>query len=331
MDFPQYIFKKLYFYCMIKNSNTHTIAFYNIENLFDIENDPLTNDDDFLPTSAKRWTPKRYDNKLKKLGKVISQIGKEETNLAPIIVGLAEVENKKVLSDLVRSENLISETYSYIHYDSADERGIDVALLYKDEFFKVENSETFSVYLQSETGERDYTRDILLVQGKLHEEDINIIVNHWSSRREGEKETEHKRIAAANVVNNVIARLKKEQANAKVIVMGDFNDNPENESLMLLEKEGHLYNPFSTVLSYNKGSLNHDFQWNMFDQILISGNFFDPDGTKLKFIKAEVFNSKFLTQYHGKYKGQPFRTYAGKKYKGGYSDHFPVYIQFRTP
>ncbi|MBL85550.1 MAG: endonuclease [Winogradskyella sp.] len=316
---------------MIKNSNTHTIAFYNIENLFDIENDPLTNDDDFLPTSAKRWTPKRYDNKLKKLGKVISQIGKEETNLAPIIVGLAEVENKKVLSDLVRSENLISETYSYIHYDSADERGIDVALLYKDEFFKVENSETFSVYLQSETGERDYTRDILLVQGKLHEEDINIIVNHWSSRREGEKETEHKRIAAANVVNNVIARLKKEQANAKVIVMGDFNDNPENESLMLLEKEGHLYNPFSTVLSYNKGSLNHDFQWNMFDQILISGNFFDPDGTKLKFIKAEVFNSKFLTQYHGKYKGQPFRTYAGKKYKGGYSDHFPVYIQFRTP
>lgn len=265
------------------------------------------------------------------MGKVISQIGKEETNLAPIIVGLAEVENKKVLSDLVRSENLISETYSYIHYDSADERGIDVALLYKDEFFKVENSETFSVYLQSETGERDYTRDILLVQGKLHEEDINIIVNHWSSRREGEKETEHKRIAAANVVNNVIARLKKEQANAKVIVMGDFNDNPENESLMLLEKEGHLYNPFSTVLSYNKGSLNHDFQWNMFDQILISGNFFDPDGTKLKFIKAEVFNSKFLTQYHGKYKGQPFRTYAGKKYKGGYSDHFPVYIQFRTP
>ena len=124
---------------MIKNSNSHTIAFYNIENLFDIENDPLTNDDDFLPTSAKRWTPKRYDNKLKKLGKVISQIGKEETNLAPIIVGLAEVENKKVLSDLVRSENLISETYSYIHYDSADERGIDVALLYKDEFFKVEN------------------------------------------------------------------------------------------------------------------------------------------------------------------------------------------------
>ena len=331
MDFPSYIFKKLYFYCMIKNSNSHTIAFYNIENLFDIENDPLTNDDDFLPTSAKRWTPKRYDNKLKKLGKVISQIGKEETNLAPIIVGLAEVENKKVLSDLVRSEHLISETYSYIHYDSADERGIDVALLYKDEFFKVENSETFSVYLQSETGERDYTRDILLVQGKLHEEDINIIVNHWSSRREGEKETEHKRIAAANVVNNVIARLKKEQANAKIIVMGDFNDNPENESLMLLEKEGHLYNPFSTVLSYNKGSLNHDFQWNMFDQILISGNFFDPDGTKLKFIKAEVFNSKFLTQYHGKYKGQPFRTYVGKKYKGGYSDHFPVYIQFRTP
>jgi len=331
MDFPSYIFEKLYFYDMIENSKIFTIAFYNIENLFDIENDPYTNDDDFLPTSAKRWTYKRYQNKLRKLGSVISQIGENESGSSPAIVGLAEVENNNVLTDLIHSEHLKDLGYNFVHFDSLDERGIDVALIYKEEFFNVENSETFSVYLQTEFGDRDYTRDILLVQGKLNNEDVHIIVNHWSSRREGEKETEHKRLAAAKVVNNVISRLKKEQTNAKIIVMGDFNDNPDNESIKLLENESQLYNPFSTLLSYNKGSLNHDFQWNMFDQILISGNFFDPNGIKLKYVKAEVFNSKFLTQYHGKFKGQPFRTYVGKKYKGGYSDHFPVFVQFKTP
>lgn len=315
---------------MNKTLETFTIAFYNIENLFDIENDHLTNDDDFLPTSKKRWTTKRYENKLKKLGSVISKIGEEETDLAPVIIGLAEVENKKVLSDLVRSKNLIEEAYSYIHYDSSDERGIDVALLYKSTVFEVENSETFSVYLQTETGERDYTRDILLVQGKINGESINIIVNHWSSRREGEKETEHKRISAANVVNSIINQLKEQDDTARVIVMGDFNDNPNNASISLLEKEGQLYNPFKTVWSRDKGSLNHDFKWNLFDQILFSTNFFDTSNSNLSFENANVFDDKFLTQYHGKYKGQPFRTYVGKKYKGGYSDHFPVYIQLKT-
>ena len=330
MDFPYYIFKKLYFYCMIKNSKTYTVAFYNIENLFDIENDPLTNDDDFLPTSAKRWTHKRYENKLRKIGSVIAKIGEEDTGTSPVIIGLAEVENRNVLMDLINSEHLEDLGYDFVHFDSSDERGVDVALLYKSNLFEVENSETFSVYLQNDLGLRDYTRDILLVQGKFGNEKLHIIVNHWSSRREGEKETEYKRIAAANVVNSIIAKLNNEDSNAKVIVMGDFNDNPENESISLLEKESSLYNPFKTVQSHNKGSLNHDFQWNMFDQILFTGNFFDSENTNLKFVKADVFNSKFVTQYHGKYKGQPFRTYVGKKYKGGYSDHFPVYIQFKT-
>lgn len=316
---------------MSNNSKTYTLAFYNIENLFDIKNDPLTNDDDFLPTSRKRWTSKRYENKLRKLGSVISKIGEENTDAAPVVVGLAEVENKTVLSDLVRSKNLIEENYSYVHYDSSDERGIDVALLYKSDVFKVENSETFSVYLQNEFGVQDYTRDILLVQGKLENEKISIIVNHWSSRREGEKETEYKRITAANVVNSIVTMLKKEDANARIIVMGDFNDNPNSKSLSLLEKESNLYNPFKTVWSRDKGSLNHNFGWNLFDQILISTNFFESSKSSLSFNGANVFNNKNLTQYHGKYKGQPFRTYVGKKYKGGYSDHFPVYIQLKNP
>tara|TARA_Y100000815_G_scaffold235319_1_gene227883 strand:+ start:3858 stop:4808 length:951 start_codon:yes stop_codon:yes gene_type:complete len=315
---------------MIEKPEIYTIAFYNIENLFDIENDPYTNDDDFLPTSAKRWTYKRYQNKLRKLGSVISQIGDNSESPAPIIIGLAEVENNNVLSDLINSEHLENEGYDFVHFDSLDERGIDVALLYKSEFFTIKSSETFSVYLQNEMGLRDYTRDVLLVQGKLGDENLNIIVNHWSSRREGEKETEYNRTAAAKVVNSIIDRIKKEDSEAKIIVMGDFNDNPEDNSIKLLEKESELYNPFKTVLSHDKGSLNHDFQWNMFDQILISNNFFDLSSSNLRFLKADVFNSKFVTQYHGKYKGQPFRTYVGKKYRGGYSDHFPVFIQLKS-
>ncbi|SDS35315.1 endonuclease/exonuclease/phosphatase family protein [Winogradskyella sediminis] len=308
----------------------YTIAFYNIENLFDIENDPHTNDDDFLPTSAKRWTKKRYQNKLMKLGTVISKIGTQDTNIAPVLVGLAEVENKTVLSDLINSKNLIDENYDYVHFDSLDERGIDVALLYKKDDFKVLHSEVFPVHLINEKGEQDYTRDILLVQGKLHNELITVIVNHWSSRREGEKATAYKRIAAANKVNFTINNLKKADPNTKIIVMGDFNDNPNSESLQILEKEGHLFNPFKTVWSQDNGSLSYNFEWNLFDQILFSTNFFDSTNSNLVFSQAKVFNSKFLTQYRNKYTGQPFRTYVGLKYKGGYSDHFPVFIQLKT-
>lgn len=312
------------------DSNYFTIGFYNIENLFDLENDPKTNDDDFLPTSVKRWTAKRYQNKLRKLGSVISKIGENETDTAPVIVGLAEVENDKVLTDLVTNENLIDESYSYVHFDSSDERGIDVALLYKSELFEVKNSETFSVFLQDENGAQDYTRDILLVQGQLNDEFIHIIVNHWSSRREGEKETEFKRLAAAKKVNSIIKNLKIDDANAKIIVMGDFNDNPNDTSISLMEEKSLLFNPFKTVWSKDVGSLNHQYQWNLFDQILFSTNFFDTNNSTLVFANADVFNNKSLTQYHGKYKGQPFRTYVGKRYKGGYSDHFPVYIRLKS-
>jgi predicted extracellular nuclease len=314
---------------MDNNSNPYTIAFYNIENLFDIKNNPHTHDNDFLPTSQKRWTPKRYQKKLLKLGSIIPKIGNEDNQIAPVIIGLAEVENANVISDLINSKNLIEENYDFIHYDSMDERGIDVALLYKPDIFKVEHSETFSVYLENEKGMQDYTRDILLVQGLLNNEKINIIVNHWSSRREGVKETEFKRIAGANAVNAIIKTLKTENSDAKIIVMGDFNDNPNSKSIKLLEEESNLYNPFKTVWSRDNGSLSHNFQWNLFDQILFTTNFFDTNNSKLIFSNAKVFNSKILTQNHGKYKGQPFRTFVGKKYKGGYSDHFPVFIELK--
>lgn len=307
----------------------YTIAFYNIENLFDTVDDENTNDDDFLPTSKKRWTTKRYQNKLRKLGQVISQIGDDDMKYPPAIVGLAEVENERVVEDLINSKYLKHHNYDLVHYDSSDERGIDVALIYNTDVFEVSHSEPFSIYLEDEDGERDYTRDVLLVTGRLHGEEIHIIVNHWSSRREGQKETEYKRLAGADTVNRITDSLKTNYNNPKIIVMGDFNDNPNNKSIQTIEEISQLYNPFKTVLSNEKGSMNYDFEWNLFDQILISNNFFDPSSTPLDFNKANVFDSKFLKQYHGKYKGQPFRTYVGKHYKGGYSDHFPVYIELK--
>lgn len=313
----------------MSDNNKYTIAFYNIENLFDTKDDENTNDDDFLPNSDKRWTTKRYQNKLRKLGQVISQIGESDIDSPPAIVGLAEVENKQVVNDLIKSKYLKHYKYDIVHYDSSDERGIDVALIYDSTRFEVSHSEPFSVYLEKEDGEIDYTRDVLLVTGRLEGEQIHIIVNHWSSRRQGEKETEYKRLAAANTVNKITESLKTNYKDPKVIVMGDFNDNPSNKSLELIEEKSSLYNPFKTINLQKEGSSSYDFEWHLFDQILISTNFFDATATHLNLNTSAIFNSEFLTQYHGKYKGQPFRTYVGKRYKGGYSDHFPVYIELK--
>jgi predicted extracellular nuclease len=309
---------------------TYTVAFYNLENLFDIHNDATKHDNDFLPGSDKRWTKKRYDQKLFKLGQVISKIGFEDTQRPPAIVGLAEVENKNVLQNLIQSKDLESYDYGIVHYNSQDERGIDVAMIYDKTAFTLENSKTFSIYLEDEIGDQDYTRDILLVSGRLHSEKIYCLINHWPSRREGEEESRPKRLKAAEKVIEIINSIKANDAAAKILVMGDFNDNPANDSIKFLTSEGRLYNPMETMLSYSRGSLNHNFKWNLFDQILFSTNFFETEKDKLKFDEADIFDEKFLTQYKGKFKGQPFRTYVGKKYKGGYSDHFPVYVQLNV-
>ncbi|WP_298756043.1 endonuclease/exonuclease/phosphatase family protein [uncultured Psychroserpens sp.] len=309
---------------------TYTVAFYNLENLFDIYNDASKHDDDFLPNSDKRWTQKRYDRKLFKLAQVISKIGVENAQKPPSIVGLAEVENKNVLRDLIESKDLESYNYGIVHYNSQDERGIDVAMIYDKTVFTVQHSKTYSIYLEDEIGEQDYTRDILLVSGILHSEKVHCIINHWPSRREGEQESMPKRLKAAQKVVEIIDTIKAKDPNAKLLVMGDFNDNPSNESIKFLSANGDLYNPMETMLSYSRGSLNHNFKWNLFDQILFSTNFFETQKNKLKFDEADIFDEKFLTQYKGKFKGQPFRTFVGKKYKGGYSDHFPVFVQLNV-
>jgi endonuclease/exonuclease/phosphatase family metal-dependent hydrolase len=305
--------------------NMQTVAFYNIENLFDLRDSRFTNDNDFLPESVKRWTPKRYQNKLQKIGYAISNIGRQETGKHPAIVGLAEVENAKVLKDLIASKHLEDCDYNYVHFDSLDERGIDVALLYNTKAFKVLHTETFSVSLVDNDGTPDYTRDILLVGGKLDGENVYFILNHWSSRREGVEETEFKRLAASEKVSEIISWLTQEDKHAKIMVLGDFNDTPQNESLKRLTEDHSLFNPFETLRSFTRGTVKHRRQWYVFDQILVSTNFFKSSKNEFEFFKANIFDVDFLKLFRGPFKGAPFRTYVGKKYKGGYSDHFPVY------
>ncbi len=311
-----------------KDTDHYTVAFYNLENLFDTTDDPRTLDEDFLPDSEKSWNLKKYERKIFKLGTVISNIGFLKTRKAPVLVGVAEVENKKVLEDLIDSKHLKHKDYGIVHYNSPDERGIDVGLLYQKRFFKVLHSENIPVMVDNQNGERDYTRDILWVTGTLNNEEVHILVNHWPSRRDGAELTSYKRVVAAEKNREIISQITSQNENAKIIIMGDFNDDPSSESIRNLV-QNDLFNPMEKLLTRSKGSTSYRGQWNLFDQIIFSHNFHKYEKGKHSFSDAAIFDQDFLRIYKGRYKGTPFRTYVGRKYKGGYSDHFPVYIRLK--
>ena len=309
--------------------NMQTVAFYNVENLFDIYDKKGKHDNDFLPKTIKKWTEKRFKNKLTKIGYVISNIGKKETGKHPTIIGLAEIENANVIKGLINSKYLKDCNYGYIHYDSLDERGIDVALLYDKEAFKVTASKPFTVVLTDYDGSVDYTRDVLLVSGLMDGENVHVIVNHWSSRHGGENETEVRRLTSSDKVGEIISELKLKNEDAKIIIIGDFNDEPDSKSIKQLVNNFDLFNPMETLRSFSRGTTNFNRKWNIFDQILISTNFFKTSSSLYEYSSANIFDDDFLKVHKGRYKGTPYRTYVGKKYKGGYSDHFPVYAIFK--
>ena len=317
------------FFKRTKKKNIFTIGFYNLENLFDVKDDPNTLDDDFTAEGRKKWSKKRYRKKLFKLGKTIAKIGKKSSGRGPIILGVAEVENKRVLKDLLKTTHLNKETYEFIHFESPDERGIDTALLYKPEYFESLHSEAIPLILEDEEGKRDTTRDILYVHGKLNEEEIHVFVNHWPSRRAGEDLTEYKRLTAAEKVMEYMDKIESEFEAPNYIIMGDFNDGPDSKSIKNLVARRQLYNPMEKLLTPERGSANYRRTWSLFDQIIVSHSFFNYQKGTHSFTHANIFDAHFLTEWTGKYQGNPFRTYVGKKYKGGYSDHFPVYIQLQ--
>lgn len=306
------------------SENQFTIAFYNLENFFDTKNDPHKLDDDFTPDGKKVWDESKFSRKTKKLARTISLIGQDDSGVPPILIGIAEVENKQVIEALLKTKSLREVNYDYVHFDSPDERGIDTALIYNRERFEVISSETIPLMVDNNNGDRDLTRDILYVHGRLHQEEIHVFVNHWPSRRDGADETSYKRIKAAETILQKIGNMPKESFNC--IIMGDFNDDPNSESIKTIMETKMFVNPMQTLLSPVSGSANYKGEWSLFDQILISHSFLNYEKGTHSFKKAKVFAPKFLKEWKGKYKGNPFRTYAGKKYLGGYSDHFPVYL-----
>lgn len=315
----------------------YTIGFYNLENLFDFQNDVHILDDDFTKLGRKEWNESRYFKKLQKLSDAISKIGTEYTGKPPALIGVAEVENKKVLNDLVDQPKLKEFNYKYIHFNSPDERGIDVALLYREDLFKIMEATPLELLIQDEHGVRDTTRDILYVKGTLAGTTLHVYVNHWPSRRDGSQSTNHKREMAAsrlmehvNLIDKDKNRLKKQESdNTFMVIMGDFNDDPDNDSI----KNGILPYGFDNVTAAlkkgHRGSLNHKFKWNLFDQIMVSENLHNDLPGSLFLHKADIFDDIMLRQWKGKYRGQPARTFIGRRYAGGYSDHFPVYAVLR--
>ena len=320
-----------------KQYKIRTVAFYNLENLFDPVNDPEKNDEASPIMEMQGDREKVYKQKLGKLAEVISQIGKEKTNTSPAIIGVSEIENKRVLEDLVKEEAIKKKRYGIIHFDSPDKRGIDVALLYQPRYFKPINYEAFNPNIYREN-KKVYTRDILLVSGYLDDELVHIIVNHWPSRRGGEAKSRPLREKAAYKVTQIIEKIKETDPNPKVFIMGDFNDDPINSSFKKVlktkakkakVKEGDLYNPYENMFKRGLNTLAYRDNVNLFDQIVISQPVLD-NGTKdfsnFKMFKSAIFNKRFLTQKKGRYKGYPFRSFSNGKFTGGYSDHFPVYM-----
>ena len=306
------------------SSSLISVAFYNVENLFDIKDDARTLDRDFTPKGKKKWGPYRYQLKIEKIGKAISRIGENHTQMPPALIGLAEVENSNVLNDLIHSDSLQYLPYQYIHFDSPDERGIDVALLYNTSFFEPLESRAIPVLVYDSKNTRDDTRDILYVKGKLNNEIVHLYVNHWPSKRSGYDETRLKRIQIAKLIHQEIATIEEEDP--KIIIMGDFNDNPIDDSIQNHLVTKNFQNPMLTLYNQGMGASKFYGKWMLFDQIILSRNFFSENKQEYTFKEAFIFDAAFLKNPRGRHKNEPFRTYTGKYYQGGYSDHFPVYV-----
>jgi len=334
----------------------HTVAFYNLENLFDTINQ-ANNDEEWLPKGAQNWTSKKYKQKINNMARVISEIGTgENPNNSPTIIGVSEIENRGVLEDLTKDPKLIGKDYGVVHFDSPDKRGIDVGFLYQKKHFKPTSYINVPLYIynkpqtdkekeeKEETSDdkdkpvvagadtRVYTRDQLLVTGLLDGEEISVIVNHWPSRSGGEKKSSPFREAAGRLNRKIIDSLQRINPNAKIITMGDLNDGTYNKSVKVElgaklkrseVKENGIYNPFEQMAKDGNATLFYRDAGDIFDQIMVTEPLIRNDFSSFRYWKAGIFNKPYLIQTTGQYKGYPLRHGANEV---GFSDHFPVYI-----
>ncbi|MBL1219566.1 endonuclease [Chryseobacterium sp. L7] len=305
-------------------------SFYNVENLFLPDPKPVHRLD---PTRSglRNWDEKRYRNKLFKISHVF-QLMKEENGVLPFLIGLSEVSGRKVLEDLVEMEPFNSE-YGIVHYNSMDERKVDVALLYDKSKVEVIDSETitffFEIINKKNTENYDTTRDVLFSKIKYKGTVINVFIAHLPSKREKDI-NEPKRDFILNEIRSRILKIVHDEKE-HVILCGDFNENPDDEKLVkILYDNDHgkvLVNPFLELFSTRNYSTFHYKSGLLYDQIIMSESLFGND--TLVFQNAQIFNSEKISSRARNFEGRPFRTYAGTRYLGGYSDHFPVFVKFK--
>jgi endonuclease/exonuclease/phosphatase family metal-dependent hydrolase len=306
-------------------SQQAVIGFYNLENLFDTVDDPAINDAEFLPDGANNWTEERYKIKLNNMSKVIA-------SMRPDVLGLGEIENRKVLEDLVTHPNIAALRYQIVHFNMRDERGVDVAMIYRPSVFK-----PFSIKIVPiiDAAEPEFkTRDILWVKGLCLGDTVHVAVNHWPSRRTPKEE---KRLIAAGAARNAVDSVLAINPHANIILMGDLNDDPTNRSVkkVLLAsdnkaKKGTLINVAEPTFKKGYGTLLYDGVWNLFDQIIISADLNDKKGVDCVEDSFTVFVQRWMQEPSGKYKGAPQRTFrSGAFNPEGYSDHLPVYITLK--
>jgi len=318
----------------------YPVAFYNLENLFDTIDTPNVVDEEFTPTGPYQWGSQRYYKKLANIEEVFYKLS-AATGSFPAIIGMSELENRNVLEDIVSLPKLVKANYQIVHYDSPDVRGVDVALIYRPSIFKYEGSSSLRVKVE---GMPDFkTRDILMTWGKIDGEKFYFFVCHWPSRRGGEQTSAHLRCAAAKVARDAVDSVVKIDPKANFILMGDLNDDPVNMSVYETlgakgkmneaKGPGDFFNPFYAMFKAGYGSLGYQDSWNLFDNIVVSYNLVNNPDSKVVLAKSDnnkfwgnIFNRTFLTQQSGQYKNYPLRTYVGKNFQGGYSDHFPVFI-----
>lgn len=315
--------------------NSLMFAFYNVENLFDTEDDPNTDDNDFLPESEKEWTPERYNKKLNDLSKVLAALREGQL---PAFIGMAEIENKTVLQDLAATEALEPGNYDVIHEDSPDARGIDVALLYsKDAFTYLSHS---SLPIEYPFAPDSKGRNTLYVKGLAVSGDtLHIFVNHWKSRRGGTAETEPKRVYSAEIVRNAVDSLLALNPNAKIIIAGDLNDTPTDKSVFETlraantkenAQPGDLYNLMYDRAMAGEGTHNYRGEWSVLDHLIVSQALLNSgSGLSTTFEGGQIYREDWIL-YENPNNGNksPNRTYGGPNYYGGYSDHLPVFVVF---
>lgn len=316
--------------CFAQEHNQAVIGFYNLENLFDTENDPLIDDEQFLPEGDYQWTTERYQHKLENMSYAISQIAKDLG--CPTLLAISEIENERVVRDLVNMPALKPYNYGIAHHDSPDRRGVDVGLIYQKDRFKVLYQYGYPL-ITADTSFR--TRDQFLVKGVLDGTDtLHLILNHWPSKRGGEKRSMPMRIAAAELSKHISDSIMQANPAAKVIILGDLNDNPNAKSITTyLQAKGkakdvavnQLFNPMYKLYQDGVWSYVYRDEPNVIDQIIISYGLLNPQ-SGYRYSGVKIFRANFLLTKTGSYEGYPFRTYAAGTYQGGYSDHLPVYI-----